>query len=93
MSPGGAGCSTGLLLTLGWLLLAGLQSTCGTNVTALQDPGLGHESESEGESEEEAEDDSEMAESEAPAEATEEDGERHRLLGGPLTTPVEGQAC
>ncbi|XP_040839003.1 sperm acrosome membrane-associated protein 1 [Ochotona curzoniae] len=80
MSPGGAGCSTGLLLTLGWLLLAGLQSTCGTNVTALQDPGLGHESESEGESEEEAEDDSEMAESEAPAEATEEDASNKTVV-------------
>ena len=65
MSPGGAGCSNGLLLTV-WLLLAGLQSACGTNVTAAQDPGLAHEGESEGENEgeEEAESESE-AENEA----------------------------
>ncbi|XP_058527581.1 sperm acrosome membrane-associated protein 1 isoform X2 [Ochotona princeps] len=80
MSPGGACCSTGLLLTLGWLFLAGLQSTCGANVTALQDPGLGHESENEGEIDEEAEDDSEVAESEAPAEATEEDASNKTVV-------------
>ncbi|XP_039708973.1 sperm acrosome membrane-associated protein 1 [Pteropus medius] len=55
MSPGGAGCSAGLLLTVGWLLLAGLQSACGKNVTAIQDPSLGHaEEESEADSENEA---------------------------------------
>ncbi|MBZ3874394.1 Sperm acrosome membrane-associated protein 1 [Sciurus carolinensis] len=51
MSPGGAGCSAGLLLTVGWLLLAGLQSSCGTNVTAIQDPSLSREGEGESESE------------------------------------------
>ncbi|XP_019598802.2 sperm acrosome membrane-associated protein 1 [Rhinolophus sinicus] len=60
MSPGGAGCSAGLLLTVGWLLLAGLQSAWGTNVTAIQDPGLGGaEGEAEGEGEGEAEGESE----------------------------------
>ncbi|KAI6055934.1 SPACA1 [Marmota monax] len=43
MSPGGAGCSAGLLLTVGWLLLAGFQSSGGTNVTAIQEPPLVHE--------------------------------------------------
>ncbi|XP_047625307.1 sperm acrosome membrane-associated protein 1 [Phacochoerus africanus] len=71
MSPGGAGCSAGLLLTVGWLLLAGLQSTCGINVTAVQDPSLVSEGENEGE--EEAENDSEV-ENEPQAEA-EQDGE------------------
>ncbi|NP_001177176.1 sperm acrosome membrane-associated protein 1 precursor [Sus scrofa] len=66
MSPGGAGCSAGLLLTVGWLLLAGLQSTCGINVTAVQDPSLVSEGENEGE--EEAENDSEV-ENEPQAEA------------------------
>lgn len=81
MSPGGAGCSSGLLLTVGWLLLAGLQSACGTNATAAaQDPGLAREGEGEGENEaeEEAESESE-AESEAQSVA-EEDGEGGRLL-------------
>ncbi|XP_019517231.1 PREDICTED: sperm acrosome membrane-associated protein 1 isoform X1 [Hipposideros armiger] len=56
MSPGGAGCSAGLLLTVGWLLLAGLESAWGTNVTAFQDPGLGGaEGEGEGENENENE--------------------------------------
>uniref|UniRef100_A0A8C3WQT5 Sperm acrosome associated 1 n=1 Tax=Catagonus wagneri TaxID=51154 RepID=A0A8C3WQT5_9CETA len=66
MSPGGAGCSARLLLTVGWLLLAGLQSTCGINVTAVQDPSLAGEGENEGE--EEAENDSEV-ENEPQAEA------------------------
>nr|XP_060472131.1 sperm acrosome membrane-associated protein 1 [Panthera onca] len=64
MSPGGAGCSNGLLLTVGWLLLAGLRSACGTNVTAVQDPSLAPEGEGENEGEEEAENEAE-AESEA----------------------------
>ncbi|XP_057596004.1 sperm acrosome membrane-associated protein 1 [Hippopotamus amphibius kiboko] len=70
MSPGGAGCFAGLLLTVGWLLLAGLQSTCGINVTAVQDPSLAHEGEGEGENEaeEDAENDSEE-ENEPQAEA------------------------
>ncbi|KAL2792291.1 sperm acrosome membrane-associated protein 1 precursor [Daubentonia madagascariensis] len=74
MSPGGTGCSAGLLLTVGWLLLAGLRSACGTNVTAVQDSGLAHEgeSESEGENDEEPENDSEAAESESPAEVEED---------------------
>ncbi|XP_032714257.1 sperm acrosome membrane-associated protein 1 [Lontra canadensis] len=74
MSPGGAGCSSGLLLTVGWLLLAGLQSACGTNVTAAaQDPGLAREGEAEGENEaeEEAESESE-AENEAQSVAEED---------------------
>ncbi|XP_058590664.1 sperm acrosome membrane-associated protein 1 [Neofelis nebulosa] len=66
MSPGGAGCSNGLLLTVGWLLLAGLRSACGTNVTAVQDPSLAPEGEGENEGEEEAENEAEAeAESEA----------------------------
>ncbi|XP_025781752.1 sperm acrosome membrane-associated protein 1 [Puma concolor] len=64
MSPGGAGCSNGLLLTVGWLLLAGLRSACGTNLTAVQDPSLAPEGEGENEGEEEAENEAE-AESEA----------------------------
>nr|XP_019784976.2 sperm acrosome membrane-associated protein 1 [Tursiops truncatus] len=76
MGPGGAGCSDRLLLTVGWLLLAGLQSTFGIDVTAVQDPSLANEVEGEGEgegegeneAEEEAENDSE-AENEPPAEA------------------------
>ena len=80
MSPGGAGCSNGLLLTVGWLLLAGLRSACGTNVTAVQDPSLAPEGEGEGENEgeEEAENEAE-AESEAQT-LPEEDGEGGRLL-------------
>ncbi|XP_027991473.2 sperm acrosome membrane-associated protein 1 [Eptesicus fuscus] len=38
MRPGG-GCPAGLLLAVGWALLAGLQAARGLNVTALQDPG------------------------------------------------------
>eukprot|EP00069_Balaena_mysticetus_P004011 bmy_17069T0 len=71
MSPGGAGCSAGLLLTVGWLLLAGLQSTYGINITAVQDPSLANEGEVENEVEEEAENDSE-AENEPQAEAEED---------------------
>ncbi|XP_004411791.1 PREDICTED: sperm acrosome membrane-associated protein 1 isoform X2 [Odobenus rosmarus divergens] len=77
MSPGGAGCSNGLLLTVGWLLLAGLQSACGTNVTAAQDPGLAREGEGESESENEGDEEAD-SESEAENEAQpvpEEDGE------------------
>ncbi|XP_011365699.1 sperm acrosome membrane-associated protein 1 [Pteropus vampyrus] len=69
MSPGGAGCSAGLLLTVGWLLLAGLQSACGKNVTAIQDPSLGH-------AEEESEADSE---NESESESVEADDEGHEL--------------
>ncbi|XP_007111213.1 sperm acrosome membrane-associated protein 1 [Physeter macrocephalus] len=74
MRPGGSGCSDGLLLIVGWLLLAGLQSTFRINVTAVQDPSLANEGEGEGENEakEEKENDSE-AENEPQAEA-EEDG-------------------
>lgn len=81
MSPGGAGCSSGLLLTVGWLLLAGLQSACGTNVTAAaQDPRLAHEGEGENEAEEETETETETeAENEAQSVA-EEDGEGGRIL-------------
>ncbi|KAI5151329.1 Sperm Acrosome Membrane-Associated Protein 1 [Manis pentadactyla] len=43
VGPGGARCSPGRLLTLGWLLLADLQATCGANDTAVQDPGLARE--------------------------------------------------
>nr|XP_012606429.1 sperm acrosome membrane-associated protein 1 [Microcebus murinus] len=75
MSPGGTGCFSGLLLTVGWLLLAGLRSSGGTNVTAIQDSGLAHEGEGDGEgdgeSDEEAENDSE-AESDSPAEVEED---------------------
>uniref|UniRef100_A0A2K6F3I3 Sperm acrosome associated 1 n=1 Tax=Propithecus coquereli TaxID=379532 RepID=A0A2K6F3I3_PROCO len=68
MSPGGTGCFSGLLLTVGWLLLAGLRSACGANVTAVQDSGLG---ESEGENDEEAENDGE-AENDSRAEVEED---------------------
>nr|KAF6463210.1 sperm acrosome associated 1 [Molossus molossus] len=48
MRPGGAGCSAGLLLAVGWLFLAGLQPACGTNATGVQDRGLsGPETEGE----------------------------------------------
>uniref|UniRef100_A0A8C9BE90 Sperm acrosome associated 1 n=1 Tax=Phocoena sinus TaxID=42100 RepID=A0A8C9BE90_PHOSS len=67
MGPGGAGCSDGLLLTVGWLLLAGLQSTFEI-VTVAQDPSLANEGEGEGENEN---NDSE-AENEPPAEANED---------------------
>ncbi|XP_003922992.1 sperm acrosome membrane-associated protein 1 [Saimiri boliviensis] len=72
MSPGGTGCSVGLLLTVGWLLLAGLPSARGTNVTAaVPDAGLAHEGPGEGEEEMEN-NDSETAENDAAPE-TEED--------------------
>ncbi|XP_053520725.1 sperm acrosome membrane-associated protein 1 [Artibeus jamaicensis] len=52
MRPGAAGCSAGLLLAVGWLFLAGVQSACGANVTAIQDPSLARaEGEGEGEGE------------------------------------------
>ncbi|KAF5919858.1 hypothetical protein HPG69_014222 [Diceros bicornis minor] len=77
MSPGGAGCSAGLLLTVGWLLLAGLQGVCGANFTAAQDPGLGREGEGEGagagEGEEEAESDGEDQNENEPEAEPEED--------------------
>ncbi|XP_003797558.1 sperm acrosome membrane-associated protein 1 [Otolemur garnettii] len=77
MSPGGTGCAAGLLLTVGWLLLAGLRSACGTNVTAIQESGsLTHAGEGDGESEndtdEEAENESEAAETESPPEPEED---------------------
>ncbi|XP_059971365.1 sperm acrosome membrane-associated protein 1 [Mesoplodon densirostris] len=81
MGSGGAGCSNGLLLTVGWLLLVGLQSTFGINVPTVQDPSLATEGEDEGlgeglgegenEAEEVAENDSE-AEDEPQAEAEED---------------------
>lgn len=89
MSPGGAGCSAGLLLTVGWLLLAGLQSACGKNVTTIQDPSLGHaEEESENDSENENESEAEEVDDEGqeldsdmlPQPLNEEDGEVGRLL-------------
>ncbi|KAB1275767.1 Sperm acrosome membrane-associated protein 1, partial [Camelus dromedarius] len=84
MSPGGAGCSARLLLTVGWLLLARLQSTCGTNVTAFRDPGLDREGENEGE--EEAGTDSE-AENE-PQDEAEED-----VSNGTIVKEVEFGMC
>ncbi|XP_062952178.1 sperm acrosome membrane-associated protein 1 [Cynocephalus volans] len=77
MSPGGAGCSSRLLLTVGWLLLGGLQSASATNATDVQDPGIAHEGESgdvdDGDGEEEAENsDLETLENEAPAPAEED---------------------
>ncbi|XP_007949150.1 sperm acrosome membrane-associated protein 1 [Orycteropus afer afer] len=81
MSPGGAGCSPGLLLTVGWLLLAGLQSACGKNATYLQDPSMAHEGESEGEGEEEAENDPEtQAEVETEAPKDPEDDVSNRTI-------------
>nr|KAF6508211.1 sperm acrosome associated 1 [Rousettus aegyptiacus] len=78
MSPGGAGRSGGLLLAVGWLLLAGLQSACGKNVTAIQDPSLGH-------GEEESENDSE---NENESESEEVDEESHELDGEMLPQPL-----
>ncbi|XP_046532711.1 sperm acrosome membrane-associated protein 1 isoform X2 [Equus quagga] len=70
MRPGGAGCSAGLLLAVGWLLLAGLQGVCRANFTAVQDPGLGREGEGEGEGDEEGDSDGdEESEDDAEAEA------------------------
>lgn len=89
MRSGGAGCSARLLLTVGWLLLAGLQSTCGINVTAIQDPSLAREGEGEPEGDEEPENDSE-AENEPQAEP-EDDSEGERLFGGDPEAPVEGK--
>ncbi|XP_066217423.1 sperm acrosome membrane-associated protein 1 [Saccopteryx leptura] len=51
MRPEAAGWSPGLLLTVGWLFLVGLQAACGTNVTALQEQGTPGPDESESESE------------------------------------------
>lgn len=83
MRSGGAGCSARLLLTVGWLLLAGLQSTCGINVTAIQDPSLAREGEGEPEGDEEPENDSDT-ESEPEAEAEDDsEGERHLLKAKP----------
>ncbi|KAK2114034.1 hypothetical protein P7K49_008300 [Saguinus oedipus] len=80
MSPGSTCCSVGLLLTVGWLFLAGLPSARGTNVTAaVQDAGLAREGPGEGEEMEN--NDSETAENDAPPEG-EEDGEGGSPLGG-----------
>ncbi|XP_054424837.1 sperm acrosome membrane-associated protein 1 [Pteronotus mesoamericanus] len=77
MRPGAAGCSAGLLLVVGWLFLAGLQSACGTNVTAaIQDPGLAR-AESQGEGEGESEGESEVEdqyENESEAEVESDSG-------------------
>ncbi|XP_024407443.1 sperm acrosome membrane-associated protein 1 [Desmodus rotundus] len=73
MRPGGAGCSAGLLLTVGWLYLAGFQSACGTNVTAIQDSGLAR-AEGEGEGENQYEN-----ESEAEEEAESDPGEPEHI--------------
>lgn len=96
MSPGGAGCSAGLLLTVGWLLLAGLRSSGATNVTALQESGFTRdgdgdsdgEGDGDGDSEGENEDDSynEVSEKEAPTEAG-DDGEGGGSLQGALRAP------
>ncbi|XP_004674122.1 PREDICTED: sperm acrosome membrane-associated protein 1 [Condylura cristata] len=52
MGPGVAGRAAGLLLTVSWLLLAGLPAACGANVTAaIQDAALAREAEAEGEAE------------------------------------------
>ncbi|XP_049753068.1 sperm acrosome membrane-associated protein 1 [Elephas maximus indicus] len=81
MGPGGAGCSPGLLLTVGWLLLAGLQSACGKNSTYFQDPGMAHQGESDGEGEEEAENDAETeAEVETEASSESEDDVSNRTI-------------
>ncbi|XP_029800674.1 sperm acrosome membrane-associated protein 1 isoform X2 [Suricata suricatta] len=76
MSPGGAGCSYGLLLTVGWLLLAGLQSACGMNVTALQDPSVAHDAAADGEGDSDGEEEAEnVDETESEAQPVpEEDG-------------------
>ncbi|XP_060061051.1 sperm acrosome membrane-associated protein 1 isoform X2 [Erinaceus europaeus] len=75
MSPGGAGCSSLLLFSVGWLLLAGLQSACGTKVTALQEASLAREGEAQGDNEAEQEA-SETMENNDSTEATEgSDGE------------------
>ncbi|XP_006164421.1 sperm acrosome membrane-associated protein 1 [Tupaia chinensis] len=89
MSGGGAGCSAGLLLTVGWLLLAGPQSACGTNVTAVQDPDLGRMRESEGENDEEAENDSEAVENDT----TEEKDSEREISNGTIVKEVEYGMC
>lgn len=102
MRPGG-GCPAGLLLAVGWALLAGLQAARGLNVTALQDPGRarsldeeeegdgGGQGEGEGEAEEEAEEnyagESEHL-SQREGEEEEEDGE---LGGSPVGTAAPGR--
>lgn len=98
MRPRGAGCSARLLLAVGWLFLAGFQSACGTNVTAIHDPGLARaeaegegEDQGEGEGEDQYENESEAEEEAAsdtgepehiPPRETQEDGEGGRILGG-----------
>jgi hypothetical protein len=90
MSPGGAGCSAEVLLSLGWLLLAGLQSACGANGTAIQDPGLGHEGEGDGEGEDEAEAES-PGEAEVEPEPEEEEAESDSEISD-SQAPPENQA-
>lgn len=89
----GRGCPAGLLLAVGWVLLAGLQAARGLNVTALQDPGRARSldeeeevdygnGEAEGEAEEEAE--NERGESEHLSQPEEAEEEEDGELGGSL---------
>ncbi|XP_006902409.1 PREDICTED: sperm acrosome membrane-associated protein 1-like [Elephantulus edwardii] len=91
MSPGGAGCSPGLLLTVSWLLLGGLQSTGGGNTTDFQDPGMVPVGESESsEAEEESESDEEpeaVTEGEDPSEPEDD------ASNGTITKEVEYGMC
>ncbi|XP_037699616.1 sperm acrosome membrane-associated protein 1 isoform X2 [Choloepus didactylus] len=74
MSPRSAGSSSGLLLTVGWLLLAGLQSVGGKNGSYLQDSGLSRDSESDEDAENEND-----AEAEGASD-TEEDGTNTTII-------------
>ncbi|KAL6091643.1 hypothetical protein STEG23_022249 [Scotinomys teguina] len=72
MRAGGAGWLARLLLTIGCLLLVGLQALQAANVTAIQDPGMAHEDESEVDEETENDNDMPMPENEPLVEVEEE---------------------
>ncbi|KFO29409.1 60S acidic ribosomal protein P0 [Fukomys damarensis] len=101
MGSGGARCPAGLLLTLGWLLLAGLRFSSAMNVTALQDPGVTHEAEAQSQGEGENDEDNyyKVEETEGPTE-TEDDGVgfrevilTNRCPGGESKCIVQVEEC
>lgn len=72
MRAGGAGWPAGLLLAVvAWLLLVGPRASRAANVTvaAVQEPGVGHEGESDGEVDEDTDNDTEVPENEPSTEA------------------------
>lgn len=82
MSAGGEACCPGLLLTLSWLLLAGLRAACGANDAAVQDPSLVREGAGADEAHDEGKTQSfSEADPEARAEMG-QDGEGARCPGG-----------